>query len=80
MIKSIPRLSEYKFFQDELLEPYRDHMSSYPSSLLVRITDFLYAPYSTFGRLLGLAPSHHIIMENALYGKETDSEKEDSER
>lgn len=47
-------------------------MSSYPSSLLVRITDFLYAPYWTAGTLLGFVPSHHIVMENILYGKAED--------
>jgi hypothetical protein len=40
-----------------------------PASLLVRITDLLYAPSVTLGAALGLAPSHHIVMENILYGK-----------
>lgn len=51
----------------------------YPSSLLVRITDFLYAPYFTIGRWFRMCPSHHIIMENVLYGKNTDSEKDNWE-
>lgn len=38
-------------------------------SLLVRITDLLYCPTATIGAALGTAPSHHIIMENILYGK-----------
>lgn len=52
-----------------MLEPYAEHMSANPNSLLVRITDFLYTPRSSIGSLLGLAPTHHIIMENVLYGK-----------
>lgn len=38
-------------------------------SLLVRITDLLYAPTATLGAAMGTAPSHHIVMENILYGK-----------
>ena len=38
-------------------------------SLLVRITDLLHSPVSTLGAILGTAPSHHIVMENLLYGK-----------
>lgn len=38
-------------------------------SLLVRITDLLYSPYATIGASIGTAPTHHIIMENILYGK-----------
>jgi hypothetical protein len=38
-------------------------------SLLVRITDLLYCPTTTLGAAIGAAPSHHIVMENILYGK-----------
>jgi hypothetical protein len=38
-------------------------------SLLVRITDLLHAPTATLGAAIGTAPSHHIVMENILYGK-----------
>ena len=70
LIKSVPRPSEYNFFKHDLLQSYAAHMKSHPDSLLVRITDFLHAPLaSALGSLLGLAPSHHIIMENILYGK-----------
>lgn len=48
-------------------------MTRLPTSLLVRITDFLYSPYFTLGSLLGFAPACHIIMENILYGKESSS-------
>jgi hypothetical protein len=40
-----------------------------PTSLLVRITDLLYSPVPSLGALVGTAPSHHIVMENILYGK-----------
>jgi hypothetical protein len=76
MIKALPRPSEYTFFRDDLLDPYTEHMTRHPESLLVRITDFLRTPYGGLGSIIGLAPSHHIIMENVMYGKETDSYKE----
>lgn len=44
-------------------------MTRLPTSLLVRITDFLYSPYLTLGSVLGFAPACHIIMENILYGQ-----------
>jgi len=49
-------------------------MQFYKNSLLVRITDFLYCPTTTLGAILGAAPSHHIVMENILYGKSSCSE------
>lgn len=76
MIKALPRPSEYTFFRDDLLDPYTEHMTRHPESLLVRITDFLHTPYDGLGSIIGLAPSHHIIMENVMYGKETDSYKD----
>lgn len=76
LIKSLPRRFEYSFFKHDLLDPYLEHMHQNPNSLLVRITDFLEAAYPAIGSLLGIAPSHHIIMENVLYGKDTDRQKE----
>ncbi|KAF2458115.1 hypothetical protein BDY21DRAFT_371017 [Lineolata rhizophorae] len=72
LIKSLPRASESKFFANELIQPYAEHMRENPTSLLVRITDFLYAPYFSIGAVLNLAPPNHIIMENVLYGKASD--------
>ncbi|KAH6841897.1 phosphatidylinositol-4-phosphate 5-kinase-domain-containing protein [Alternaria alternata] len=69
LIKSLPRQFEQSFFRDRLLEPYVEHMELNEDSLLVRITDLLYCPTATIGAALGAAPSHHIIMENILYGK-----------
>ncbi|KAF2202111.1 SAICAR synthase-like protein [Delitschia confertaspora ATCC 74209] len=69
LIKSLPRHFEQSFFRTRLLDPYTEHMSNNPASLLVRITDLLYTPSPTFGSAIGTAPSHHIIMENILYGK-----------
>ncbi|KAL1601080.1 hypothetical protein SLS59_005749 [Nothophoma quercina] len=69
LVKSLPRYFEQSFFRKRLLEPYVEHMQFNKDSLLVRITDLLYCPTSTLGALLGAAPSHHIVMENILYGK-----------
>lgn len=49
-------------------------MRQNPASLLVRITDFLQYKYITLGGLLSLIPTHHIVMENILYGKESDED------
>lgn len=73
LIKSVPRHFEHTFFRDDLLKPYADYVSNNLSSLLIRITDFLAvndAYKVSPGFLLGLAPSHHIVMENLLIGKE----------
>jgi hypothetical protein len=56
-----------------MVEPYALHMATKRSSTLVRITDFLYAPQLYFGSLLRITPSHYVIMENILYGKDRDS-------
>ncbi|KAJ4410396.1 hypothetical protein N0V91_001880 [Didymella pomorum] len=69
LVKSLPRRFEQSFFRKRLLEPYVEHMQTNKDSLLVRITDLLYCPTSTLGSWLGTAPSHHIVMENILYGK-----------
>lgn len=76
LIKSLPRRFEYTFFQRDLLDPYLAHMHRHPNSLLVRITDFLEAAPAALGSLLGLAPAHHMVMENVLYGKDGDDEKD----
>jgi hypothetical protein len=56
----------------DMMEPYFRHMSANPFSHLVRIVDFLAPPQLYLGSLLRITPSHHIIMENILYGKELD--------
>lgn len=71
-MKSVPRKFEHEFFRDVLLEPYAKFVMLNHSSLLVRITDLLYCPSPSVGAIIGAAPSHHIIMENVLYGKEAD--------
>lgn len=76
LIKSLPRKSEYQFFSEEMLDRYAKHMTENPSSLLVRITDFLHAPHTAIGSALGITPSHHIIMENIMYGKDSDTRGE----
>ncbi|KAI0183050.1 hypothetical protein EV127DRAFT_448189 [Xylaria flabelliformis] len=74
LVKSVPRHFEHDFFKNELLLPYAEHMQRNPASLLVRITDLLERTHKSIGELLGLAPSHHIIMENILYGQDKTSD------
>ncbi|KAF4454473.1 hypothetical protein F53441_2977 [Fusarium austroafricanum] len=69
LIKSLPRRFEHKFFAKDLLDPYVGHMKNQPHSLLVRITDLVYSPQVSIGSMIGAAPTHHIVMENLLYGK-----------
>ncbi|KAF9873825.1 hypothetical protein CkaCkLH20_08559 [Colletotrichum karsti] len=79
LIKSLPRRFEHEFFTHDLFDAYVAHMKSHPHSLLVRITDMVYTSLATLGGILGTAPTHHIIMENLLYGKdmeETDYRKQ----
>jgi hypothetical protein len=72
IVKSIPRRFEHSFFKNELLLPYADYMRNNPGSLLVRITDFLQYSHYSVGSMMGLAPSHHIVMENIQRGKSLD--------
>lgn len=69
-MKSVPRHHEHTFFRDDLLDNYAAHMATHPHSLLIRICDFLASSGLAIGHQLGLSPSHHIIMENVMYGKE----------
>ncbi|KAI8245418.1 hypothetical protein K4K57_000171 [Colletotrichum sp. SAR 10_99] len=70
LIKSLPRRFEHEFFTHDLFDAYVAHMKEHPHSMLVRITDMVYTSLATLGGILGTAPTHHIIMENLLYGKE----------
>lgn len=72
IVKSVPRYFEHSFFRDDLLLPYADYMNANPDSLLVRITDFLQCSQHSIGTLLGLAPSHHMVMENIKHGQDRD--------
>ena len=51
-------------------------MQLHPESLLVRMTDFLQAACKTVGGILQLVPSHHVVMENIMYGKQSDQQGE----
>ncbi|THX13876.1 SAICAR synthase-like protein [Aureobasidium pullulans] len=73
LVKSVPRGFEHSFFRDDFLEPYYDHMLHHTKSLLVRITDFLSWSRFGIGGILGTAPTHHIVMENILIGKDKDN-------
>ncbi|KAL2022529.1 hypothetical protein VTK56DRAFT_5136 [Thermocarpiscus australiensis] len=70
LVKSIPRHSEHSFFCEDLLTPYVEYMAAHPRSLLVRICDFLAVSGFSVGRILRAAPSHHIVMDNIMYGRE----------
>ncbi|KAF2135959.1 uncharacterized protein K452DRAFT_362854 [Aplosporella prunicola CBS 121167] len=76
LIKSLPRHFEHTFFTDDLFGPYVTYMEDHVSSLLVRITDFLEALGPTLGSAIGTAPAHHVVMENILYGKDVDLQKD----
>lgn len=43
-------------------------MRTHPDSLLVWITDYIYAPYLTLGRLCKVTPAHHVVMVNTFSG------------
>ncbi|KAL7911504.1 hypothetical protein GGI35DRAFT_442966 [Trichoderma velutinum] len=68
LVKSLDRHFEHHFFTHELLTPYMGHMREHPGSLLVRITDLLQVSYTTLGSIFGTESTHHVVMENLLYG------------
>jgi hypothetical protein len=70
LVKSLPRHSEHSFFSEDLLTPYVQYMATHQRSLLVRICDFLGASGWSIGRMLRCAPSHHIVMDNIMYGRD----------
>lgn len=78
LVKSVPRHFEHSFFKHDLLPRYVDYMYNNPGALLVRITDFLEVAQHSVGNTLGLAPSHHIVMQNILYGKPGGSQDADN--
>ncbi|KAK0711993.1 hypothetical protein B0H67DRAFT_647320 [Lasiosphaeris hirsuta] len=79
LVKSVPRHSEHSFFREDLLTPYVEYMAAHPYSLLVRICDFLGAAGSSLGRIFGLAPSHHIVMDNIMFGREEAKKRGEAE-
>jgi hypothetical protein len=62
-----------------MLLPYTEYMQETPASLLVRITDFLECTQHSIGSMFGLAPSHHIVMENILYGQALDKRSDNTD-
>lgn len=70
LVKSVPRSHEHTFFRDDLLDIYAAHIATHPHSMIVRICEFLASSGWAIGHRIGLAPSHHIIMENIMYGKD----------
>lgn len=76
-MKSIPRHFEHNFFKDDFLPIYLEYMSQHLDSLIIRIVDFLAMDdvyRFSLGHMLGLAPSHHLVMENLLVGKKEGEE------
>ncbi|QUC18531.1 uncharacterized protein UV8b_02772 [Ustilaginoidea virens] len=69
MVKSVDRRFESQFLLRELFAPYVAHAASHEGSLLIRITDILYAPRASLGSLLGVQPRHYMVMENLLRGR-----------
>lgn len=55
-------------------------MLTHPDSLLVWITDYIYAPYLTLGRLCNVTPAHHIIMANTFSGRDKDPARHEWEK
>jgi hypothetical protein len=70
LVKSVPRGFEHSFFRDDLLQPYAEYVESSPTSLLIRITDFLGWANISLGGMLGIVPNYHIVMENLLVGRD----------
>jgi hypothetical protein len=54
-------------------------MAAHPRSFLVRICDFLAVSGASVGRLLRAAPSHHIVMDNIMYGREEAKKRGEAE-
>ena len=54
-------------------------MTTHPRSLLVRICDFLAVTGPSIGRLFRTAPSHHIVMDNIMCGREEAKKKGDAD-
>ncbi|PNS14586.1 hypothetical protein CAC42_2643 [Sphaceloma murrayae] len=79
LVKSIPRHFEHSFFRDDFLAPYLEYMTKYQDSALIRICDLLAASQHAIGITLGLAPSHHIVMENILHGQADHKQETDPE-
>ncbi|KAK6521626.1 hypothetical protein TWF506_001839 [Arthrobotrys conoides] len=73
IVKSVSRRFEYTFLYTQCIEAYGHYMLSNPSSLLCRMTDVLFCFDRHLGGVLGVSPSHYVVMENLL--KEMDAEK-----
>ncbi|EPS37651.1 hypothetical protein H072_8676 [Dactylellina haptotyla CBS 200.50] len=73
IVKSVGRGFEYTFLYTQCIGAYGKYMSENDRSLLCRMTDVLFCFQHHLGGILGMAPSHYVIMENLL--KELDAEK-----
>ncbi|KAF3935653.1 hypothetical protein ABW19_dt0206173 [Dactylella cylindrospora] len=68
IVKSVGRKFEYTFLYVQCLEEYGNYMLTNPSSLLCRMTDVLFCFDRHLGGVLGVSPSHYMVMENLLKG------------
>lgn len=61
------------------MTPYVEYMAANRRSFLVRICDFLGPSGASLGRLIKSAPSHHIVMDNIMYGRSEAKERGEPE-
>ncbi|KAF3919183.1 hypothetical protein AA313_de0207202 [Arthrobotrys entomopaga] len=73
IVKSVGRRFEYTFLYTQCIGAYAKYITENTKSLFCRITDVLFCFDQHLGGVLGVSPSHYIIMENLL--KEMDVEK-----
>lgn len=76
LVKSLPRSFEHEFFTKDLFDAYVAHNKNQPHSLLVRITDLARAGRASLGGILGTAPTHHIVMENLMFGRDAEEDED----
>ncbi|EWC48504.1 hypothetical protein DRE_07738 [Drechslerella stenobrocha 248] len=68
LVKSVGRRFEYTFLYTQCIESYCDHIIENPNSLLCRMTDVLFCFDRHLGGVLGISPSHYVVMHNLLRG------------
>lgn len=74
LVKPLSQHSERQLFLQKLYCGYVSHMKRHPNSLLVRITDVVFASHASLAGILGTVPTHHMAMENLLYGRDVDGD------
>ncbi|KAK6534771.1 hypothetical protein TWF281_006072 [Arthrobotrys megalospora] len=72
IVKSVGRRFEYTFLYTKCIEAYGKYITTYPASLLCRLTDVLFCFDRHLGGALGISPSHYVVMENLLQGMDVE--------